>query len=176
MSEKFQNLLEHPLTKSEFHELESKDGIATVHVLVSQSEMSTNGGDDYYDLLTSKVSTENVFAIVKSEIVAIFDNKKNLIVKLSLDISGKILPATYVTSWDGGYLYKSNCFLDTQKHVVFNISLAPGNHEHLENLEAEYIILPDGLEIPVINEDDFEGSKEELQDALANKKFVIACD
>lgn len=176
MSEKFQNLLQQPLSKIEFQTLQSENGIAKVHVMVSQLEMSGYGGDEYFDLLASKISTEAVFAIVESEIVAISEDTKDLIIQVSLEVSGKILPATYVSSWDGGILMESKCLFDTEKHTVFNVSTAPGDHENLEFLDEEYILLSDGSKIPVVNEEDFEGSEEEFLKALSDSRIVIVED
>lgn len=176
MSEKFKNLLQQPLSKFEFQKLQNESGIAKVHVMVSQLEMSGYGGDEYFDLLASKISTEAVFAIVESEIVAISEDTKDIIVQVSLEVSGKILTATYVSSWDGGILMESNCLFDTEKYTVFDISTAPGDHEDLEYLEEEYILLPDGSKIPVVNEEDFEGSEEEFLKALEDNRIAIVGD
>jgi hypothetical protein len=59
------------------------------------------------------------------------------------------VPATYVSSWDGGTEIESSCMFDTETNEVTDIESVDVDHMDLNVCEREYIVLPDGTELDV---------------------------
>ena len=120
-----------------------------------------------YETGTRGISTEllNEFSrAFNRELKDFFDTNKLADEKEIFDSNGTIMWVTFVSSWDDGYAdIETEAKYDSEKNVVYDIKVADTSHMHLDILDREYIILPDGSEKDVVLEDDWDYYKEELK-------------
>lgn len=61
--------------------------------------------------------------------------------------------AIYISVWDGGYEVTTNCKVDTETKEIFDIEMAVGVEDFVEELDYEYITI-DGENYPVYSGSD----------------------
>ena len=61
--------------------------------------------------------------------------------------------ATFTSVWDGGYEITTNCKVDMKTKEIFDIEIANGVEDFVEELDYEYVTI-DGEDYPVFSESD----------------------